>query len=233
LVSGSRDVTTVPSQALFMLNGGFVRQNALKLAHSLLEEANAADSLRIRSAYNRVLGREPSSLEIARVESFLRDYAADLGQPAGTPEGADKDEGSATAVSLATAKTTARPKASRKKGKAAKPETGKPETGKPETGKPETGKPEAVLAEPAKASLVPPTASPAAVAAATSGAAVTSGAVPANAPPAPRPPVNPDDVDQSGVATRETEVVANGPREAAWMAFVQALYASAEFRYVR
>ncbi|MFM7074376.1 MAG: DUF1549 domain-containing protein, partial [Planctomycetota bacterium] len=32
LVSGSRDVTTVPSQALFMLNGGFVRQNALKLA---------------------------------------------------------------------------------------------------------------------------------------------------------------------------------------------------------
>jgi mono/diheme cytochrome c family protein len=168
LVSGSRDVTTVPSQALFLLNGGFVRQNALALARELLVPSSDADAPRIRTAYQRVLGREPTSLEIARVESFLSDYATTIEEPASTTTAGKAD------------KSPPRPAAVRKKGKAAK-----------------AGK---------AAPIAPAVAQPAA---------------------------NPDEVDQTGVVATEVEVVAGGRREAAWMAFTQALYAAAEFRYVR
>ena len=216
LVSGSRDVTTVPSQALFMLNGGFVRQNALELARELLSDDDAAtaddtadntaqaDAGRIRTAYLRVLGREPNSLENARVESFLGEYMATLrgveGQAqaadAGTPPTADNTPKTAKP----TAKPTAQSKAARKKGKAA--------------------------AKPA------PTAVAQSAGTAPAGTA-PAGTAPAGTVPAARPPANPDEVDQTNVATREAEVIVEGTREAAWMAFIQALYAAAEFRYVR
>jgi hypothetical protein len=241
LVSGSRDVTTVPSQALFMLNGGFVRQNALKLARELLgeDDAAAADNTadntaaaeprRIRTAYLRVLGREPSSLEIARVESFLKDYAATVSGPEDKANSGDAVSQPAVDRVSKTAKTTAKPKAARKKGKAAaKPApaavaeaAGTPPVGTSPAGTPSAGTspagtspangPATGAAPPAAPSAMPPSA----------------------APPAARPPANPDEVDQTSVATREAEVVADGAREAAWMAFTQALYAAAEFRYVR
>ena len=37
LVSGQREATTVPSQALFLLNSAFVRKQALALAERLLD----------------------------------------------------------------------------------------------------------------------------------------------------------------------------------------------------
>ncbi len=47
------------------------------------------------------------------------------------------------------------------------------------------------------------------------------------------PIIDPDQVDQSGVPIAEADVKATDPRTAAWLAFVQALLGSAEFRYVR
>ena len=47
------------------------------------------------------------------------------------------------------------------------------------------------------------------------------------------PPANPDEADQSGLEIREEVVRADDARIAAWLAFTQALFASAEFRYVR
>jgi hypothetical protein len=47
------------------------------------------------------------------------------------------------------------------------------------------------------------------------------------------PPENPDEADQSSLAIRDELALPADPRIAAWLAFTQALFASAEFRYVR
>jgi mono/diheme cytochrome c family protein len=73
LVSGSREATTVPGQALFMLNSAFVRRQALLLAERLLKEN---DDGRIRTAYRLTLGREPAPREVERATTFLAEYAA-------------------------------------------------------------------------------------------------------------------------------------------------------------
>lgn len=74
LVTGKRDETTVPAQALFMLNSPFVRTQSLALAKELLSETNASDSRRIAEAYDRVLGHAPTSQDKARIERFIALY---------------------------------------------------------------------------------------------------------------------------------------------------------------
>ncbi len=236
LVSGSREVTTVPSQALYLLNGGFVRQNALALARELLAGDSDEDALRIRTAYQRVLGRDPTTLEIARVESFLRDYATTLEEPANPPV---TGEGEVNKAVVATndgaagpASSSPRPPAARKKGKAAK--AGKAPAKKPAVVQVLDKPAVEPRQESASNSAAATTTAPGAPAAgAPAAGAPAAGAPAASAPAARQPPANPDEVDQTGEAAREVEVVAAGVREAAWMAFAQALYAAAEFRYVR
>jgi len=46
-------------------------------------------------------------------------------------------------------------------------------------------------------------------------------------------PENPDDIDRTPTTVKEEAVQPKNAREAAWMSFIQALYASAEFRFVR
>jgi hypothetical protein len=46
-------------------------------------------------------------------------------------------------------------------------------------------------------------------------------------------PANPDDVDRTPDVVKEDAVQPKSAKAAAWMNFVQALYASAEFRFVR
>jgi len=76
LVSGQREETTVPTQALFLLNSPFVREQSLLLSNDLLSDRHASDSDRIRTTFLRVLGREPGKPEIERVKSFIPHYAA-------------------------------------------------------------------------------------------------------------------------------------------------------------
>ena len=76
LVTGTREETTVPSQALFMLNSTFVGNQSLHLAESLLQEKQRNENERIRSAYERVLGRDPSPTERDRIRTFLARYQA-------------------------------------------------------------------------------------------------------------------------------------------------------------
>jgi hypothetical protein len=75
LVTGQRDSTTVPSQALFMLNSPFVRQQSAKLADSLLANRSQSDTERIRQTYERVVGHSPTPQDTARVKAFLARYA--------------------------------------------------------------------------------------------------------------------------------------------------------------
>jgi Protein of unknown function (DUF1553) len=76
LVTGQRDETTVPTQALFMLNSPFVREQSLDLANSLLAIQHANDVQRIRQAYERTLARDPEPREIARVKVFIAKYSS-------------------------------------------------------------------------------------------------------------------------------------------------------------
>jgi len=76
LVTGQREETTVPSQALFLLNSTFVANQSLYLAESLLEQKHRNDVERIRAAYERLLGRDPSAPETARIKTFLARYQA-------------------------------------------------------------------------------------------------------------------------------------------------------------
>ncbi|HND53752.1 MAG TPA: DUF1553 domain-containing protein, partial [Pirellulaceae bacterium] len=158
LVSGNREVTTVPGQALFLLNSPFVRRQALDLAKRL-QSLDGDDRARIETAYQLVLARKPTTAEVARAEAFIAEYAAAIPPDDASLAKADASE-----------------------------------------------------------NATPPTPAPASDAAATAAAG-------ANA--------NPDEADQSGVKIREDQVKPDSPRTAAWMAWSQALFAGAEFRYIR
>jgi cytochrome c553 len=149
-VTGQRDATTVPGQALFLLNSSFVRRQSLALAERLLKEKDAAEADRIRTAYRLTLGRVPTEKEIERARTFLAEYESDY-----------------------------------KKQLAAAP--------KREETKPVVEKPK------------PPTTVPA----------------------------NPDEIDQTGEPVVEEQVRPKDARTAAWLAFAQALFGSAEFRYLK
>lgn len=145
LVTGSRDATTVPGQALFLLNSSFVRRQSLNLAERVLK-LDEKDDARIASAYRLILGRAPTDKEIERAKAFLGEYES------------------------------------------------------------------AYRADPPPAPKV----------------------VPKPKDKGPKPvPDNPDEIDQTGESVQVEIVHAKDPKSAAWMAFVQVLFASAEFRFVR
>ncbi len=149
LVSVARDATTVPGQALFLLNSPFVRQQSLALAERVLAEKSAADAHRVTSAYHLALGRTPTAAEVERALEFVGDYES------------------------------------------------------------------AYRADPQPLPLAPrPAGRP--------------------QPKGPTAPViDPDQIDQTGEAVVEGVVRPRDPRTAAWLAFAQALYGSAEFRFVK
>jgi mono/diheme cytochrome c family protein len=154
LVSGTRDSTTVPTQALFLLNSTFVRQQSLAFAERLWAGGERSDAERIRQLYLSVLGRAATEAEVARGAQFLTDYATSW-----------RDEGTAAQTASVA----------------------------PEQGESETG-----------------------------GATAVAGQA-----------KNPDDVSRTPEMPREALVKPRTAEGAAWMTFIQALYASAEFRFVR
>jgi mono/diheme cytochrome c family protein len=152
LVTGSRDATTVPSQALFMLNSSFVRQQALAMAERLLKDSKATDEARIGRAYQLAFGRLPNEKELARARAFIGQYESDY---------------------------------------RAQLEKNPP---------PKTPAPKKQQPAPKKAD---------------------------------KPPVNPDEMEQTAEPFVESAVRPKDARTAAWLAFTQALFGAAEFRYLR
>jgi hypothetical protein len=84
-VAAVRNETTVPSQALFMLNNPFVRGQALHFARSLLAEPGSSDARRVRSACLRALGRPATADEVGEAVAYLQAYVA-AARAAGRPE---------------------------------------------------------------------------------------------------------------------------------------------------
>ncbi|HTD68088.1 MAG TPA: DUF1553 domain-containing protein, partial [Candidatus Limnocylindria bacterium] len=71
MVTGVRNVSTVAPQALFLMNHPFVREQAQFAARRLLAENLPSDNSKVRGAYLRVLGRPPTSGEMALAEKQL------------------------------------------------------------------------------------------------------------------------------------------------------------------
>jgi mono/diheme cytochrome c family protein len=69
MIAGRRATTTVPGQALFLINGEWTAARAGKLAGRL-----PADGDRLGAVYALVYGRPPTAAERERVGRFLREY---------------------------------------------------------------------------------------------------------------------------------------------------------------
>lgn len=160
LVTGRRDATTVPTQALFLLNSAFVREQSLAFARREVGREGSSDDDRIREIYRRTLGRPPELSEEVRAREFLADF-----------ESSDAEEA------------------------------------QPQLAASDDTPPEASTSE----------------APATTTTADANGAATAN----------PDDIARDDQLARDRTVVAEDPRTEAWLNLIQALYASAEFRFVR
>lgn len=74
MVTGSRDTTTVATQALYLLNDPFVRRHALNLAVRVLQQSDLDDASRVTLAYRLTVGRVPTTAEIERATRYLADY---------------------------------------------------------------------------------------------------------------------------------------------------------------
>ncbi len=72
----ARQETTVPTQALFVLNASFFHEQSAKLADRLLAEAGEANRLEL--AFRRVLQRSPTPAERDRARRFLTAYTNEL-----------------------------------------------------------------------------------------------------------------------------------------------------------
>jgi hypothetical protein len=68
---GVRDVTTVPTQALFMMNSRFVIEQARAAASKLLTTTDTTPEQRVTRAYLEVLNRAPSAAEVNRALIFV------------------------------------------------------------------------------------------------------------------------------------------------------------------
>ncbi|MEM8709830.1 MAG: DUF1553 domain-containing protein, partial [Planctomycetota bacterium] len=90
-VTGDRDETTVPTQALFLMNSAEVLKYSDAFAERLLA-LDGSTTVKIRAAFELALGRLPSTTEVQVVKSFLRDYERDAGR-ATKEESRSEDKG--------------------------------------------------------------------------------------------------------------------------------------------
>ncbi len=86
--TGKRNATTVPSQALYMMNSPFVMDQARQAAQRLLAEA-AEDEARLTLLYRRALGRAPATMERDAALRFLNQRRSE--KAAGTAAEAERD----------------------------------------------------------------------------------------------------------------------------------------------
>ena len=74
-----RELTTVPTQSLFLMNNEFVHEQAWRFAKRLVAESDR-EATRIESAYRMTLGRAADDEERMDASSFLADYREALAQ---------------------------------------------------------------------------------------------------------------------------------------------------------
>jgi len=71
MIVGRRSVTTVPSQALFLLNSKFMLKQSTALAEKILADSSLTSRERVGRIYRQVLNRTPSKTEESRALEFI------------------------------------------------------------------------------------------------------------------------------------------------------------------
>jgi hypothetical protein len=71
LVVAAREETTVPAQALFLLNSPFILGQSKAAAKKLLADAKLDDAARVERLYQLLLGRAATSEEVARATAYV------------------------------------------------------------------------------------------------------------------------------------------------------------------
>ncbi len=74
LVVGDRNTSTLPTQALFLMNSPKVIEHSRAAALRLLDEVDLSDSGRVSLAYRRILGRKPKSAELAESLRYISSF---------------------------------------------------------------------------------------------------------------------------------------------------------------
>ena len=82
IIFGQREVTTVPTQSLYMMNSPFVIEQSKIFAQRILDEGDLSAQERVKLAYQWALSRLPTSDEAAAAEGYLRDARASLAEDA-------------------------------------------------------------------------------------------------------------------------------------------------------
>jgi hypothetical protein len=78
LIMSKRDVTTVPTQALFLMNSPFVLKQSEQLAKRILEPKGLDPAARIDLAYRLALGRVANEHERSDITRYLAEYRRSL-----------------------------------------------------------------------------------------------------------------------------------------------------------
>jgi len=76
LLAGKREITTVPSQALYMMNSEFVLANARAMADDLFRQRELRGSALIREAFYRCYSRPPTEEERRRTDEYVERFLA-------------------------------------------------------------------------------------------------------------------------------------------------------------
>jgi len=79
MVVGRRDVTTVPAQALYMMNSPFIIEQSEHFARRLLEREDLDRAGRVELAYRLAFSRQPASDELQRALDYIEKASASLG----------------------------------------------------------------------------------------------------------------------------------------------------------
>lgn len=204
MVTGSRDATTVPTQALYLLNDPFVRKQSLAFAERVLKQEGISDDQRLQLVYQLALGRPATPSESNRASFYLAEIESVTRE---SQAAAKANEPPAEPVKVAVAEAPAAANV--------------PANAPVATGTPAAGTAPAVA-------VVDPV-DPAAAQAQTTNAANGTAA----ARPAAALPPNPDDIDPSDAPVKEEVIQIADPKTAAWASLCQALFGSAEFRYLK
>ncbi len=81
LPTGDRVTTTVPTQAMLMMNSSLVKDAAARVAGNVLNDpALQSDSARIRRIYQVLYSRQPTESEEAIASEFIADYSTILNE---------------------------------------------------------------------------------------------------------------------------------------------------------
>ncbi|MEQ1860941.1 MAG: PSD1 and planctomycete cytochrome C domain-containing protein [Chthoniobacteraceae bacterium] len=80
LVTGRRSETTVPTQALYMMNSPFIVEQSARTAKRLLARASEPGAL-IAAAYVQILNRAPNESDYQEAQQFLKQIPADSTKP--------------------------------------------------------------------------------------------------------------------------------------------------------